>query len=153
MIVLDTKLAAIYIVEERVLLFSNFRITNTFLPLHDYYQEASERDILTVLSHKKLAPEDAKVTAQCATQWSRKRFALLRDSGVLEAHSVKDIVARSKDLEVDIQVETTNGRDRIVFPADKTAAKKLLQFLVEQRYLGPITGKLYETNSKKAADQ
>ncbi len=153
LIVLDTKLAAVYVVQKRRLLFSNFRITNTFLPLHDYYQEASEEEILSVLSHKKFAPEDPKATAQFATQWARKRFALLRDSNILEEHSVKKIVKRSKALGVDIEIDKSNGTDRIVFPVDKMATKILLQCLVEQRYRGHITDTLFETNSKKAADQ
>jgi len=151
LIVLDTKLAAVYVAKKRRLLFSNFRITNTFLPLHDYYQEASEEEIMSVLSHKKFAPEDPKVTAEYATQWARKRFALLRDSNILEEHSVKKIVKRSKDLGVDIQIDRSNGKDRIVFPVDKIATKNLLQCLVEQRYRGHITDTLFETNSKKEA--
>ena len=44
-----------------------------------------------------------------------------------------------------------NGK--IVFPSDKSAVKKILQFLNEELFRGAITETLYETNSKRQADQ
>lgn len=145
---LDGKLSAVYVRVENKLLFHSFRTVNTFLPLADFYKEASEHEIREVLDHDLLAPEDVDVLATNASQWFRKRFAMLRDSGVLDQHSAKSIQARSKGYDVDIHI----SKGRIVFPVDKTAAKKLLQFLNEELYRGAITEKLYETNSKREAD-
>lgn len=150
-LVLDTKLAAVYFKRTKKLLFSNFRNTNAFLPLQDYYQEASEEDILKVLSHKKLAPEDAEATAQLANQWARKRFALLRDSKILENHTVKKIVDRSMALGIKIETKGPKGAEQIVFPSDKRGTKLLLQCLVEQIFRGHITDRLLETNSTREA--
>jgi len=145
---LDSKLSAVYMPTDRKLLFYNFRTVNTFLPLADFYEEASEQQIKEVLGHKLLAPEDADALATGANQWFRKRFAMLRDSGVLDAYSAKAIQARSKNYDLAIHV----SKGRIVFPAEKTAAKKLLQFLNEELFRGAITEKLFETNSKREAD-
>jgi len=101
-----------------------------------------------VLGHKLLAPEDADALATDANQWFRKRFAMLRDSGVLDAYSAKAIQARSKGYDVAIQI----SKGKIIFPAEKAAAKKMLQFLNEELFRGPITEKLFETNSKREAD-
>lgn len=145
---LDSKLSAIYTPTDHKLLFHNFRVVNTFLPLADFYEEASEEQIREVLAHERLAPENADALASGANQWFRKRFAMLRDSGVLDKYSAKAIKTRSKGYDVEIHV--SNGK--ISFPAERAAAKKLLQFLNEELFRGPITDKLFETNSKREAD-
>jgi hypothetical protein len=145
---LDGKLSAVYSRTAQKLLFHNFRTTNTFLPLAEFYEEASENEIREVLSHDLLEPEDADALAAENNQWFRKRFAMLRDSGILDNYSAKQIKAHSKGYEIDIKIKG----NKIVFPADKPAAKRLLQFLNEELYRGPITETLYETNSKREAD-
>ena len=146
---LDGKLCAIYKPAECKLLFSNFRAVNTFLPLADFYKEASEQEIRAILDHELLAPEDPKALASCANQWFRKRFAMLKDSGVLDKFSAKEIKSRSKGYDVSITIQ----KGKIVFPADKSASKKLLQFLNEELFRGAITETLYETNSKRQPDK
>lgn len=146
---LGVKLCALYHIEERKLLFHNFRTVNTFLPLADYYQEASEQEIRELLNHPTFAPEDPDALAVTANQWFSKRFAMLRDSGILDQYTTQQILDRSHGYDINIRV----NEDKIVFPAEKGAAKRLLQFLNEEIYRGAITERLYETNSKREADQ
>lgn len=146
---LDKKLSAVYRPDEGKLLFQNFRYVNTFLPLADFYKEASEEDIRKILKHEQLAPENIELLVVGANQWFRKRFAMLRDSRVLDEFSVQEIQARSKGYNVEIDIL----EGRIVFPADRSKAKILLQFLNEELFRGAITDTLYETNSKKQADR
>jgi len=145
---LGSKLGALYCNKERKLLFRNFRTVNTFLPLADYYEEASEQQIREVLNHRMFAPENPDALAVNANQWFSKRFALLRDSGILDQYSTPEICDRSQGYDINIQLKG----NRIVFPADKSDAKRLLQFLNEEIYRGAITETLYETNSKREAD-
>jgi hypothetical protein len=145
---LDNKLTAVYSTQDKKLLFHNFRVANTFLPLAEFYEEASEETIRDILNHKILAPEDVEALAVGANQWFRKRFAMLKDSGVLDQYSPQQIKKRAKDCDVEVNI----AKGRIVFPAAKGAAKKLLQFLNEEIYRGAITDTLYETNSKREAD-
>jgi len=145
---LDGKLSAVYLSADGKLLFHSFRTVNTFLPLAEFYEEASEHEIREVLEHDLLAAEDVDALATNSNQWLRKRFAMLRDSGVLDQYTARQIQQRSHGYDVDIHT----SRGKIVFPADKSAAKKLLQFLNEELFRGPITETLYETNSKREAD-
>jgi hypothetical protein len=138
----------VYLPADSKLLFHNFRTVNTFLPLADFYEEASEEEIRKVLAHKLLAAEDADALATDTNLWFRKRFALLKDSAVLDKYSAKQIQARSKGYDVDVRI----SKGRIVFPAARGPAKKLLQFLNEELFRGAITETLYETNSKREAD-
>jgi|CXWL01.1.fsa_nt_gi hypothetical protein len=145
---LGSRLAALYNVNSEQLLFENFRNTNAFLPLTDFIAEASDHDIREVLSHHLLKPQDIEATTAAANQWTRKRFAMLKASKILDQYTATQLVKRSKGYEVEVKVE----KGRIVFPADKHVAKRLLQFLNEEIFRGPITEKLYETNSKREAD-
>ena len=146
---LDSLLSAVYLPLERNLLFRSFRTVNTFLPLADFFREASAQEIREVLGHPLLAAEDPETTAVNANQWFSKRFALLKDSGVLDEYTATQIQSRSNEHNVSITV--SNGK--IVFPSDKTEAKWVLQFLNEELYKGPITETLYETNSKREANR
>ncbi len=146
-LILEMTLSAVYRPTHHELLFHSFRTVNTFLPLVDFYQEASEQEIKEVLQHSLLAAEDAEATAADANQWFRKRFAMLRDSGILNKYSATEIQSRANGHDVSVEVSD----DRIIFPAKKAEAKKVLQFLNEELYRGPITETLYETNSKRAA--
>lgn len=145
---LEAKLSAVYLAAHSKLLFHNFRTTNTFLPLEEFYEEASEQDVREVLQHDRLAPEDIDALAENSNQWFRKRFAMLKDSEILDKYTAKQIQMHSKGYEVDIHIKA----GKIVFPADKASAKRLLQFLNEEIFRGAITETLYETNSKREAD-
>ena len=144
---LDVNLSAVYRPTERKLLFRNFRTVNTFLPLADFYTEASEQEIREVLDHPLLAAEDPEQSVLSANEWFRKRIAMLKDSGLLNQFSATEIQSRSPGY--DVSVDVVDGK--IVFPSDKAAAKRLLQFLNEELYRGAITETLYETNSKREA--
>lgn len=144
---LQGKLSAIYEPLQSKLLFQHFRTTNTFLPLTDQYEEASEESIREILAHERLLPENVDALALNASQWFRKRFALLRDSEILDDYTAAEIAHHAGAYGVNIEVED----DKVVFPADKHTAKRVLQFLNEELYKGAITNRLYETNSKREA--
>lgn len=150
-ITLGTKPDAVYFPSEQKLLFANFRNANGIFPLVDFYEEASEIEIREILSHNRLAPQNIDGLAVGASQWFRTRFAMLRDSGVLDHYTPQQIKTDAVGY-LDIELEDTGDDVRIVFPSDKNAARRLLQFLNEELYKGAITEKIYETNSKKEAD-
>ena len=142
---LDTHIGALYLPKERSLWFRSFRTVNTFLPLEGYFEEASKPQILDTLSHSRLYPEDARAVASYANQWFRKRFAMLAQSEVLDRFSTQEIVRSAQHYQINIKTKL----DRIVFPAAKADAKRLLQFLNEEIFRGALTDTIYETNSKR----
>ena len=149
---LGDQLTAVYCPAQQKLLFKNYRATNAIFSLMDFYKEATEEDIKAILAHDKLAPVDADALAKGASQWFCKRFALLKDSEILDQYTVPQIVQNSMGYDLDIQIDNSTGQDRIVFPAEKAPAKKLLQFLNEELFRGAITERLFGTNSKRIAD-
>jgi hypothetical protein len=142
---LGTRLAAVYNFKTRKLLFENFRVVNSFLPLTDFIAEASDRDIREVLTHRLLKAEDIDATTASANQWFRKRVAMLKASQILDQYTRAQLTQRSKGYGVKLKIE----EGKVVFPAERHAAKRLLQFLNEEIFRGAITEKLYETNSKR----
>lgn len=148
---LSPKPDAIYYPTAQKLVFANFRNANAILPLANHYAEASEQDIRDVLSHPKIAPEDIDGLAVSASQWFRTRFSMLRDSGILDQFTPTQIRSHAAGF-LDISISGAGANAKIVFPSDKTEAKRLLQFLNEELYKGPITETLYETNSKRMAE-
>jgi len=117
---LDTKLSAVYLHVDRKLLFHNFRTVNTFLPLENFFEDASAEQIREVLNHESLTAEDVDALAVDSNQWFRKRFAMLRKSGMLDRFTPDQIQQRSRGY--DVNIRTRDGK--IVFPAEKAAAKK-----------------------------
>ena len=144
---LDNKLSAVYLTSEKKLLFRNFQTSNRFLPLTEINREASDAQIREILEHDNFATENVEDVISSASQWTRRRFAMLRESQLLDKYTSTEIQNRSRKFDVEIIV---NG-DQIVFPADRSRAKRLLQFLNEEIYRGAITDVLYETNSKRSA--
>ncbi len=145
---LAERLAAVLYVDDKRLVFANFRSANVILPLADLYREASEEEVREILAHDKLAAEDLASTVANPSQWARKHFAMLRDSTVLDDYTPAQLRNRARKVGVTIRVQA----GKLVFPADKTEAKRLLQFLSEELFRGAITDTLYATNSKRAAE-
>ncbi|EDM28288.1 hypothetical protein LNTAR_10246 [Lentisphaera araneosa HTCC2155] len=149
---LGNKLDAVVFKDELKLLFQNFRTTNVFLPLGDFYREVTETQIIEILQHDNISIDRPEALAHKASQWFKTRFSMLKDSGVLDSYTPSQIRGDASGYEVEIEIDTSAGHEQIIFPTDKTKAKKLLQFLNEEIYKGAITQKLYETNSKRDAE-
>jgi hypothetical protein len=136
------------------LYFRSFYKTNRFLDLSSYFHDATDAEIKTVLSHERLAAEDENVTIDTADQWMRRRFGIIQQTGILDLVTPRKIreaaPAECKDLRVDIR--RVGGKEAIVFPANKKAAKELLTFLCEGYFHGELTRQLYKTNSQRAVN-
>jgi hypothetical protein len=126
--------------------FESFRAINAIMPLPELYRAATEQEIRTTLSHQNVVAENVDALAKDPTQWLAKRFALLQSSGVLDKYKPKVIQGKAKKYGLTIKLE----KGKIVFPADRSDAKRLLQYLNEELFRGAISDALYSTNSKKA---
>ena len=144
-ILLDRKLCAVYLSDERKLLFYNIRAVNSFLPVFESYKRQTEREIKEFLSHKLLATQEIDKWSREASLWFLTQFTRLKDSGILDRYTAEEIESRARGYDVKIQIV----RNKIVFPSDYDSAKKLLQLLNEDCFKGAITDTVYTTNSKR----
>lgn len=148
---LGKQLSAVYQTEKGRLLFNSFYNVDLLLALsEDLKNEASPDEIRNILSDELFAPEDIEVFTTEPSRWFRTRFALLEHLGIIKNYTALEIQERSVGYNVKIKLCENNTK--IVFPSDKTKARKLLQFLNEELFLGAVTKDLYETNSKKKVD-
>ena len=144
---LDSKLTAVYEFQSKKLLFKNFVTTNKIIDLSAVYRDATEQDVRDILSHDLFYSDNVDAIIQSTkSQWYRKRFAMLKDSKVLNDYSANTI--RESGVRIGIAVKLKD--DRIVFPENQSESKRLLQLLSEEIYRGVITNNKYETNSKKS---
>lgn len=145
---LGEVLSAVFIgnPHEGELLFSKVRDINTYLPMGEHYREATEAEIRQVLSHPRLFVEDPDEIVGMCSQWYARRFSMLSDSGVLDNYEADQLRELGAEVEVDLAV--VNGA--ISLPSDRAALRIVLTYLNEERYRGPITSGLYETNSRRA---
>ena len=142
---LDRHLSAVYLRENRTLLFRNFRAVNSFLPVFDYYKKASEQAILDLLNHKLFVAEDPSLWAKTANQWFRSRFTSLKHSGILDRFSAYEIKDRSMGYGIPIEIMN----DKIVFPSDSESAKELLRFLNEEYFRGAVSDAIFRSEGKR----
>ena len=144
---LNNKLTAVYSSEDGKLLFDSFHYAKTFLELSDYYYEASDGDIRALLNHNLFICEDEKKILKNANQYMRRRFAILKDSDILERLSAEYVQEKVAEHKLPIPIQVRCGK--LVFPTENNDAKVVLQFLNEEIYQGALTGEYYETNSKR----
>jgi len=78
---------------------------------------------------------------------ARKSIARLIKSGDLGGHTVDTLQEAAQQARMPINVQN----DRIQMPATSRDRNKLLRFLNDGQYIGPISGKTLVTNSKKPA--
>ena len=145
-LLLDRQLSAVHVPKLGLLLFRNYRAVNSFLPISSFIQNASMHEVTELLQHDRLATEDIDRWVNGADSWFRKRFLMLKESGILDRYSAEEIKFRSIGFDVSIHLK----EGKIVFPSDYRSAKKLLQFLNEDLYRGVFTGTVYDAKSKVA---
>lgn len=125
--------------------FRSFHFARMVVPLSEYYREATEEELDKLEEHKCLAIESPKWRDN-ADLWVRRKAAAILDSGVLDKLEVSDIEERARQFGLEIKVEN----ERIVVPGERVGLKSLLRFLAEDVFDGPLSGKLFVTNSKRA---
>jgi hypothetical protein len=141
----DDKLAALY--EHGALIFKSPSTVKQVLSLKDYIKEANDLEIVAFLENK--FEGDAEKFLANADSWTRKRFASLMESDVFERMSSLDIYDAAKSFSSDIPMHLSMDRKKLVLPQAKQDIRMALKFLNEEYYKGVLTGKDYQTHSKK----
>jgi hypothetical protein len=135
------------ILTEHQVKFKSFSNIKMIFDLANLYQEATNAQIDDFSTHASISIADVEAFKGVADQTIRKLVNAVAAKGVLDTYDVSAIqtaaVAQSFDLHVDA--------GKIVFPGDRAGAKRLMHFLDEGFYRGPLSGDAYITNSKRKA--
>ncbi len=142
-LLLDASITAIW--DDEVLWFRSFHLVKRLLDLSSYFTEATNEQIGQFTSHSLIHCDDSEAFLEACNTWSRKKIALILQSEVL--NNVTSDAIQNAASEVDYAVSI--HEDRIVLPTEKRELRKLLQFLDEDLYRGPISQRRLLSSGKR----
>ena len=145
LIILDSKIEAIYDKNTKKLLFRSYNQTNKFLDLSQYYREATNEEIKELLKNSKIQCENQGSFIECADTQIRKKIALISENRILDNLDINAVKEKSNEYNINLQVQ--NGK--IVIPNDKKEIKSILKFLNQEYFTSDLNGTKYQTNSKR----
>lgn len=144
---LDNKISAK--LEGRSLKFFSFFHASRIFDLTEYYQEATDADIVDFSTLPQVAVSDQNALIDASDNWVRRKLWLIKQSGILEKVPPSDIRRIAGEFGIQVNFETTETAERLVMPSDKKALKTLLRFLDEDYYKSPLSNTNFISNSKR----
>jgi hypothetical protein len=142
---LDSGLACI--IEGGRIKFKSQQKLRSIINMIDIYREATDHEVQAFAAHPSLAVANVDAFVSVTNQVSRKLIHAITRNGTLDAYAPAAIQAAA--LETNLAIDLQDGR--LVMPADHAGIKAVLQFLNESRYSGPLSGRVFVTNSQRAA--
>lgn len=133
------------IVEGGQIKFDSYHTLRAVFDVLEFFAAATDDDIDDFANHDSIAIANVPALKELVTQTERKLIHKLASSGVLDAHTPRQIQARARAI--GLAVTLANGQ--IVFPDDKQEIRRLLRFLDDSLYQAPLSGQRYVTNSKR----
>jgi hypothetical protein len=143
---LDDKLIAVF--KNRELLFFSGTI-KSFLDISEYYKEATDAEIKSVLEHPHIDTAEVDKIISQANTWVRKRFSGIIQSKVMDEVSPREIKKRGKEFGVEVEIVKKKGKEAVQFPKEKSQIKDFLKLLNEEYFVGILSNNRFETNSKR----
>lgn len=141
---LDNKLVAV--IEDNKTKFKSFHNARMVFNLTGYYQEATDDDLKAISKHKSLEVADLAAFTAVADSQVRKMVHTISSTCLLDNYTVSDIQTALTGFP-NVPITFNNGK--LVLPVDKKELKEVLHFLLEDIYIGPLSGSDYLTNSKR----
>ena len=127
--------------------FKSFTSVKMIFDLANVYQEASDAQIGAFGAHASLHIADIPEFKGFSDQGIRKLVTAIGKKKVLDNFTPAQIVAAAATTTLTIDLD----QGKIVMPRSRAEAKKLLHFLDEGFYKGPLSGVAFITNSKRRA--
>lgn len=128
------------------LLFQSYHNAKRLFELTEHYREATETEVSEFCYHDFFHVDSIDDPLVFVSSLIRKKIFLIQKNQVLNGTNITDIVARAKELDIEIS-RHENGK--IVFPNDKKRLKSFVNFFNEDIFVSPITKRKCETSSKR----
>ncbi|WP_343614785.1 hypothetical protein [Flavobacterium sp.] len=141
--VVDNIVNAIY--QNGNFYFRSYTNANKIFPLIEYFQEATNNDIIEFVGNDKISVDEQWLLNNSDTL-IRKHITLLKKSNILGKAKTKSIKTSANKFNLKIELDSSG---KIIFPENKKSCKDILTFLNEQFYFGLISGEKFRTNSKR----
>lgn len=146
---LDTRITAK--LSGKRLEFSSFFLVRQMFDMTSYYEEATDADIHEFAKLPHVSVTDQAALIEVSDTWVRRKFWLIKQSGILERVALADIKLIAAEFGIPIDYAIIDGAEHLQLPVDKRQLKTLLRFLDEDYYKSPLSKTNFVTNSKRAA--
>lgn len=138
------------VLEGRSLRFRTAYWARRIFDISAFYIEATEEEVDSWITREDIKIEgDPEEYRERLSQWERKRIGFILDSGILDHVAMPVIQKRAKEYGLQIDLETDDGKERLVVPENASARRNLIKFLEEDYYRGPLSNNVYIANSKR----
>lgn len=129
--------------------FQSFHYLRRVFEMEDYFEAATDQDVLSFARHPKIAVANDNEFLAIANRVVRSKITLIQQSGILDNHTCAEIAAAAEGFNINIQVD---GNQCIVLPNDRRELRRILRFLDEDYYESPVSQTKFISNSKRVAD-
>ena len=156
LLTLGDSLIAVYEIEEKKLIFRRFNDVSYILEMDRYFKMLSSKEIMNFLRHNLFEADISELDdiINDASPLLAKRFALVKDSGILNrvsAEIVESVSLKYKNvIGYSVNVELSTDRKKIIFPTQKAEAHNLLRLLNQDFYTGDFDGDPFLARSKRS---
>lgn len=135
------------IVEDGLIKFRNLHNLGRIIHTSTIFKEATDSEVVEFAQNNLhlFDIQEHDVFVQNANRDARKHIKSIIDNRILEQRNPQAIIRRARETGLSIHVR----RNKIAMPESGTEIFELMRFLNEGRYLGPISGKTYITNSRR----
>lgn len=146
---LDTRITAK--LTGKRLEFASFFLVRQMFDMTSYYEEATDADIHEFAKLPHVSVTDQAALIEVSDTWVRRKFWLIKQSGILERVALADIKLIAAEFGIAADYTNIDGAEHLQLPVDKRQLKTLLRFLDEDYYKSPLSKTNFVTNSKRAA--
>ena len=142
---LDEKLVCI--IEDNLIKFKSLHMLGRVIDTSTIFSVATETEVNSfAIGHSHLF-EIINVNnfVSSTSRNARKYIASVVRSGVLNNHTIQSLKDATKGTRLDLKIVN----NRIVMPQSRGEITELMRFLNDGRYVGPVSGQPYITNSRR----
>ena len=133
------------VLTEGRLRFKSWSNLRSIFNVTDIYRAATDKEVEGFGLHQGIRIDSVDQLLEESDQQMRKMINQVLSEGTLDMYPATTIQQAATQTRLTIEVED----DRIVWPSARREQKELLQFLVDNRFAGALSGTIYVTNSRR----
>ncbi|MFN4298777.1 MAG: hypothetical protein ACK4EX_03490 [Thermaurantimonas sp.] len=145
---IDSKIDALFIINEKKLLFTSYHNASKIFNLNDYFKEATDSEVKNFYQTD-IFIDNNSLELNKFNSRMRKKIFLISKNGILDKvkENFETVCGYAKELGLENMFDEINKK--IKFPSNEKEIGKLIDFLNEDLFKSPISNSIYETNSKR----
>ena len=142
---LDNNIDTLLEIESNTVLFNSFHNASKIFDLSEIFREATNEELEEFQKHELFSDG---LTLDKINNRLRKKIFLIQKNEILNKIKQNYNIVKNYANEVGLSIYFNNNK--IIIPSDLSELTKLINFFNEDLYRSPISGVIYESNSKKS---